>query len=226
MLDANFVDPELADHRGDLLFGVEAFGRTLYLYVVVEHRSTDERFLTLDMLRYVVRIFERHREAHSGESELRGRTLGATGFLIRFCLQFVRGKEEPRHRAHPRSAGRARRTGCGPAAPVLAPHGDAARPRAVAPDSQTRRPRCRGTHDQWCRETACRGTCRGATELRPEAHDQAFRPLASAVGSPPARGQVPRRGPRELISRPAHRQEHRAGSRGRRIARAARPSRA
>ncbi len=70
VLDASFVDPELADHRGDLLFGVDAFGWMLYLYVVVEHRSTDERFLTLDMLRYVVRILERHREAHPGETKL------------------------------------------------------------------------------------------------------------------------------------------------------------
>jgi len=61
---ADFVDPGLREHRADLLFSVLMLGREILLYVVVEHRSSDQRFLSFDMLRYVVRILERHRAEH------------------------------------------------------------------------------------------------------------------------------------------------------------------
>ncbi|MBI5852754.1 MAG: Rpn family recombination-promoting nuclease/putative transposase [Planctomycetes bacterium] len=61
---AEFVDPELREHRADLLFSARMLGCEIYLYVLVEHRSTDQRFLAFDMLRYVVRILERHRAEH------------------------------------------------------------------------------------------------------------------------------------------------------------------
>jgi len=69
-VSGEFVDPELREHRADLLFTALMHGRPIYLYVVVEHRSTDQRFLAFDMLRYIVRILERHRAEHPDEKRL------------------------------------------------------------------------------------------------------------------------------------------------------------
>ncbi|MBI5852554.1 MAG: Rpn family recombination-promoting nuclease/putative transposase [Planctomycetes bacterium] len=67
---AEFVDRELREHRADLLFSARMLDCEVYLYVLVEHRSTDQRFLAFDMLRYVVRVLERHRATHPGATQL------------------------------------------------------------------------------------------------------------------------------------------------------------
>ncbi len=63
------VDPELRETESDLLFTARLrSGRSLLLYVLLEHQSTVDRWMALRMLRYVVRQLERWRQEHP-ESE-------------------------------------------------------------------------------------------------------------------------------------------------------------
>jgi predicted transposase/invertase (TIGR01784 family) len=60
----SFVDPELAEHRSDLLYQVRFHdGGTGYVYVLFEHKSYPEPLIVLDLLRYQLRIWEQWRKA-------------------------------------------------------------------------------------------------------------------------------------------------------------------
>jgi hypothetical protein len=59
------VDPELRQTETDLLFTARLrTGRSLLLYVLLEHQSSVDRWMALRMLRYVVRLMENWRQAH------------------------------------------------------------------------------------------------------------------------------------------------------------------
>ena len=59
------VDPELRETESDLLFSARLrTGRSLLLYVLLEHQSRVDRWMALRMLRYVVRQLERWRQEH------------------------------------------------------------------------------------------------------------------------------------------------------------------
>ena len=59
------VDPELRETESDLLFTARLrSGRSLLLYVLLEHQSTVDRWMALRMLRYVVRQLEHWRQQH------------------------------------------------------------------------------------------------------------------------------------------------------------------
>ncbi|OJH42349.1 hypothetical protein BON30_03860 [Cystobacter ferrugineus] len=59
------VDPELRETESDLLFTARLrTGRSLLLYVLLEHQSSVDRWMALRMLRYVVRHVERWRQEH------------------------------------------------------------------------------------------------------------------------------------------------------------------
>ncbi|MFL5356356.1 Rpn family recombination-promoting nuclease/putative transposase [Archangium sp.] len=59
------VDPELRETESDLLFTARLrTGRSLLLYVLLEHQSSVDRWMALRMLRYVVRQVERWRQEH------------------------------------------------------------------------------------------------------------------------------------------------------------------
>ncbi|MBN1835397.1 MAG: Rpn family recombination-promoting nuclease/putative transposase, partial [Spirochaetales bacterium] len=57
----SFVDPELASHQSDLRVRTRLRGSPLLVYVLVEHKSSPDRWTRLQLLRYVVRIWERER---------------------------------------------------------------------------------------------------------------------------------------------------------------------
>jgi hypothetical protein len=64
---ASFIDPELADHHGDLLFSARPGGGDLALmYFLLEHQSTEDPALPLRAISYQVRIWERFRKEHLG----------------------------------------------------------------------------------------------------------------------------------------------------------------
>ncbi|MCA8963927.1 MAG: Rpn family recombination-promoting nuclease/putative transposase [Planctomycetes bacterium] len=67
---ATFVDSELRDHHADLLFRTEAGGRQVLVYLLLEHKSADDRWTALQLLRYVVRIWERCRRERPGDGLL------------------------------------------------------------------------------------------------------------------------------------------------------------
>lgn len=54
-----FVDPELAEHFSDMLYRVQTREDTaVYLYLLLEHKSYPDPFIALQLLRYLVRIWE------------------------------------------------------------------------------------------------------------------------------------------------------------------------
>ncbi len=66
---ASFVDESLRQRHADLLFRtVLKSGTVAFLYLLFEHQSTPERDMPFRILRYLVRIFEQHREQHPEES--------------------------------------------------------------------------------------------------------------------------------------------------------------
>jgi hypothetical protein len=65
------VDPELRETESDLLFTARLrTGRSLLLYVLLEHQSRVDRWMALRMLRYVVRQVERWRQEHPKSERL------------------------------------------------------------------------------------------------------------------------------------------------------------
>ena len=65
------VDPELRETESDLLFTARLrTGRSLLLYVLLEHQSRVDPWMALRMLRYVVRQAERWRHEHPESTRL------------------------------------------------------------------------------------------------------------------------------------------------------------
>ncbi|HZH77754.1 MAG TPA: Rpn family recombination-promoting nuclease/putative transposase [Archangium sp.] len=65
------VDPELRETESDLLFPARLrTGRSLMLYVLLEHQSSVDSWMALRMLRYVVRQLERWRQEHPESTRL------------------------------------------------------------------------------------------------------------------------------------------------------------
>ncbi len=56
----SFIDPKLRSHFSDLLFRVRlAAGGDLYVYLLLEHKSTPDVWVAFQLLRYIVRFWER-----------------------------------------------------------------------------------------------------------------------------------------------------------------------
>ncbi len=66
----SFVDEELRWRHCDLLFATRSRGRAAFVYVLMEHQSSSDRWMALRMLRYVTRIWDRHRVEHPDEQTL------------------------------------------------------------------------------------------------------------------------------------------------------------
>jgi len=58
------IDPALADRHSDLLYEVELHGAPAFLYLLLEHQSTNDPDMPLRMLIYMTRIWERFRKQH------------------------------------------------------------------------------------------------------------------------------------------------------------------
>jgi predicted transposase/invertase (TIGR01784 family) len=56
----SFVDHKLRGTQSDLLFHCQVSGKPARLYVLFEHQSSSDELMAFRMLRYVVRILERH----------------------------------------------------------------------------------------------------------------------------------------------------------------------
>jgi predicted transposase/invertase (TIGR01784 family) len=65
-----FVDEALQATFSDLLFSVLLDGRDGYFYLLLEHRSSPEKFQILRLLKYIVRFYERWLSDHPGASKL------------------------------------------------------------------------------------------------------------------------------------------------------------
>jgi predicted transposase/invertase (TIGR01784 family) len=54
----SFVDERLSGREADVLFTVSYDGRSAFLYVLLEHQSTNDPLMAFRLLRYLVRIWE------------------------------------------------------------------------------------------------------------------------------------------------------------------------
>src|SRR5688572_17953167 len=57
-VDGTFVDTDLRGRRADILFETRIGEAPLLLFVLVEHKSGEDRFTALQVLRYVVRVWD------------------------------------------------------------------------------------------------------------------------------------------------------------------------
>jgi predicted transposase YdaD len=56
----SFLDPQLHGHFSDLLFRAQLMaGGEIYLYLLFEHKSTPDKWVSFQLLRYLVRFWER-----------------------------------------------------------------------------------------------------------------------------------------------------------------------
>ena len=69
----SFIDDRLRDSESDLLYAIRrtADGASAWLYVLLEHQSTPDPWLRLRLLKYSIRIWERDRQRHPQEQQLR-----------------------------------------------------------------------------------------------------------------------------------------------------------
>ena len=58
----SFVDKELRHHFSDLLYTVNYRQKDLHLYLLFEHKSSPDHWIALQLLRYMVRIWEQFRK--------------------------------------------------------------------------------------------------------------------------------------------------------------------
>lgn len=70
LVDGSFIDPQLAERQTDLLYSVRLDDRDVYLYLLLEHQSSSDRWMPLRMLVYVTRVWDRHREQHPNIDKL------------------------------------------------------------------------------------------------------------------------------------------------------------
>ncbi|RKX83136.1 MAG: transposase [Spirochaetes bacterium] len=54
----SFVEKKLKDHRSDLLYSVQIKGKQAYLYLLFEHKSRPEKYIGLQLLKYMVEIWK------------------------------------------------------------------------------------------------------------------------------------------------------------------------
>ena len=66
----SFVDSSLRWRHTDLLFTAPLDGRNAFVYVLIEHQSSDDPLMPFRMLRYVVRIWDRHLEQQPKSTRL------------------------------------------------------------------------------------------------------------------------------------------------------------
>ncbi|MFI1464737.1 Rpn family recombination-promoting nuclease/putative transposase [Nocardia carnea] len=67
---SSFVHPDLANRYSDLLYRTRLDGHPAYIYILIEHQSSSDRFMAFRMLEYVVAIWrqyltDNHRERKS-----------------------------------------------------------------------------------------------------------------------------------------------------------------
>ena len=66
----SFVDPTLRGRHSDLLFTARCGDKDIYIYLLLEHQSTDDPLMAYRLLVYMVRIWERHVREHPGATRL------------------------------------------------------------------------------------------------------------------------------------------------------------
>ena len=62
--DDSFIDENLKAFHSDMLYHVRLkTGKKLYLYLLMEHKSSFDRFAPLQLLRYMINIWDKHKKS-------------------------------------------------------------------------------------------------------------------------------------------------------------------
>jgi hypothetical protein len=70
VVNGSFIDTELTWRHCDVLLRTRLDGRDALIYVILEHQSTPDPLMAWRMLRYLVRIWERHLSDHPNATRL------------------------------------------------------------------------------------------------------------------------------------------------------------
>ena len=70
LVEASFVDRKLASHQSDILIRTSLRASPLLIYILVEHKSYPDRWTLFQLLKYMVRIWEKELAQHSKEKNL------------------------------------------------------------------------------------------------------------------------------------------------------------
>ncbi|MBI3654701.1 MAG: Rpn family recombination-promoting nuclease/putative transposase [Acidobacteria bacterium] len=63
LVDGSFVDEELKDHLSDLIFRVKLKrGGKAYIYILFEHKSSPDKWVAWQVLRYSIRVWEAEKQ--------------------------------------------------------------------------------------------------------------------------------------------------------------------
>ena len=65
----SFIEKELQDYFSDMLYKVTLSGTTGYLYFLFEHKSYEDKYLHLQLLEYMTRIWRLHLKQQRGQRE-------------------------------------------------------------------------------------------------------------------------------------------------------------
>ena len=64
VVPCSFIDPALTATESDLVFKFFRGKKKCYLYVLLEHQSTEDPFMPCRLARYILRLWDRHRRDH------------------------------------------------------------------------------------------------------------------------------------------------------------------
>ncbi|WP_239380069.1 Rpn family recombination-promoting nuclease/putative transposase [Frankia sp. CIT1] len=70
LVPGSLIDATLRWRHTDLLFTVPLDGRTAFVYILIEHQSSNDPLMAFRMLRYVIRIWDRHLGDHPTTTRL------------------------------------------------------------------------------------------------------------------------------------------------------------
>ncbi len=56
----SFVHPDLSNRYSDLLYRTRLDGHPAYVYILMEHQSSSDRFMAFRMLEYMIAVWRQH----------------------------------------------------------------------------------------------------------------------------------------------------------------------
>ncbi|MCP4348326.1 MAG: Rpn family recombination-promoting nuclease/putative transposase [Desulfobacterales bacterium] len=84
-----FVEPELRERFSDIVYKIRAKGRQIFIYLLLEHQSTVDAWMSLRLLGYIVRIWELYRKQNPEAEKLPGIEEIKGSIILRLFLNLM-----------------------------------------------------------------------------------------------------------------------------------------
>ncbi|MDM8525776.1 Rpn family recombination-promoting nuclease/putative transposase [Desulfococcaceae bacterium HSG8] len=68
----SFIKPELEERFSDIVYEIRAKGKTVFIYLLLEHQSSADPWMALRFLRYMLELWELWRKQNPGKRKLPG----------------------------------------------------------------------------------------------------------------------------------------------------------